>query len=219
MQSGLVSHPCVVDKNSGGMSWEQGVPASNQALTPRILVRKIRPTISGYKNQEGYLKREECKSQPRTQSPGFQCQEISPHNFKQKQVGMSQWKKLLESQAVPLKEPTHGLTYLDSLPLSSSTRVTPGGTPVAYGEKLKCLASRRAEGIIHCLNSPHTEVASWCISETPSAWLTLFDLSGGPQRLCPTQLMGPPKLLFHINVLAPALYLPKSSQISNSWPQ
>ena len=39
------------------------------------------------------------------------------------QQGWSQWNKLLEPQAVPLKEPTHGLTYSDSLPLSSSTRV------------------------------------------------------------------------------------------------
>ena len=39
------------------------------------------------------------------------------------QQGLSWWKKLLEAQAVPLKEPTHRLTYSDSLPLGSSTRV------------------------------------------------------------------------------------------------
>ena len=58
----------------------------------------------------------------------------SPHNFwLQKQVGMSQWKKLLEPQAVPLKEPTHILTYSDSLPLTSSIWVSATKTPVAYG--------------------------------------------------------------------------------------
>ena len=34
------------------------------------------------------------------------------------------------------------------------------------------------------------------VSETPSAWLTLFDL---PWRLHLTQLIGSPKLLFHLN--------------------
>ena len=48
---------------------------------------------------------------------------VSPHNFwLQNKQGMSRWKKLLESQAV-LKKPTHGLTFSDILPLSSSTRV------------------------------------------------------------------------------------------------
>ena len=40
-----------------------------------------------------------------------------------KQWGLSWGKKLLETQAVPLKEPTYGLTYSDSLPLSSSSRL------------------------------------------------------------------------------------------------
>ena len=37
MWNRLASHPCVVDKNSGGLSWEQGVPA-HQALQPRVPV-------------------------------------------------------------------------------------------------------------------------------------------------------------------------------------
>ena len=34
MQSRLVFHPHVVDKNSGGISWEQGVPAPHQGHSP-----------------------------------------------------------------------------------------------------------------------------------------------------------------------------------------
>ena len=49
-------------------------------------------------------------------SPGSRARKISPHNFwMQNQQGLSQWKKLLEPKADPLKEPTHGLTYSDSL--------------------------------------------------------------------------------------------------------
>ena len=52
------------------------------------------------------------------------AKKLSPHQFwLQTQLGLSQWKKLLDPQAVPLEEPTHGLTFSDSLPLSSSTRV------------------------------------------------------------------------------------------------
>ena len=38
--TGLVPHPCVVGKNYGGISQEQGVPAPHQlpASQPRILV-------------------------------------------------------------------------------------------------------------------------------------------------------------------------------------
>ena len=49
---------------------------------------------------------------------------ISPLNFQmQKPVGNWVVEKLQESQAVPFKEPTHRLTYSDSLLLSSSTGV------------------------------------------------------------------------------------------------
>ena len=33
-RNGLVPHPCVVDKNLGGISQERGVPAPHQALSP-----------------------------------------------------------------------------------------------------------------------------------------------------------------------------------------
>ena len=47
---------------------------------------------------------------------GSSASKISPHNFwLQNQQGLSQWKKLLESQAVPLKESTHELTQTHSL--------------------------------------------------------------------------------------------------------
>ena len=59
---------------------------------------------------------------------------------------MSWWEKLLESPAVPLIEPTHGLTYPDSIPLGSSTRVAASKSPVAHREEQKCLASRQELG-------------------------------------------------------------------------
>ena len=75
MQNRLAPHPRVVDKNSGGLSQEPGVPAPHQA--------------------------------PPAQ--GSNARRVSPQNFwLQTPVGLSQWKKLLESQAVPLKGPTHG---------------------------------------------------------------------------------------------------------------
>ena len=81
MQNGLIPHTRVVDKNSGGLYWEQGVPAPYQAPQPRAPVpgREVPTTFS-------------CKTQQ----------------------GLSQWKKLLESQAVPLKEPHTDLLRLTS---------------------------------------------------------------------------------------------------------
>ena len=64
---------------------------------------------------------------PGLAAQGSSARKISPHNFwlqNSKVVGgLSQQKKLLDPQAVPLKEPTYGLTYSDSLPLRSSTWV------------------------------------------------------------------------------------------------
>ena len=76
-QNGLVPHPHVVDKDSRGVSWEQGVPDPYHAPQPRVPVPgRLVPITSGCKNQQG----------------------------------LCQLKKLMESQAVPLKEATHGLT-------------------------------------------------------------------------------------------------------------
>ena len=43
MWNRLVSHPHVVDKNLGGLSWEQGVPATYQVPTPGFRDKKISP--------------------------------------------------------------------------------------------------------------------------------------------------------------------------------
>ena len=52
--NGLVPHPCVVDKSSGGISQQQGVIAPHQASQPRVPVaRREFPTISGCTNQWG----------------------------------------------------------------------------------------------------------------------------------------------------------------------
>ena len=40
MWNGLVSPPHVVDENSGGISWEQGVPAPHQTPQPRVPVQE-----------------------------------------------------------------------------------------------------------------------------------------------------------------------------------
>ena len=38
MQNGLIPHPCVVDKNSGAVSWERGDPVPHQAPQPMVPV-------------------------------------------------------------------------------------------------------------------------------------------------------------------------------------
>ena len=82
------------------------------------------PCVVEKKTQEGYLRSKDSQPHTGLPSPEFQCQEDkSPQLLVANQQGLSQWKKLLEPQAVPLKEPTHELTYTDSLPLSSSTRI------------------------------------------------------------------------------------------------
>ena len=93
---------------------------------------------------------------------GSSTRKIILHNcWLQKPAGISWCKKVLEPQAVPLKEPTHVLTYSDSLPLSSITRVAAGKAPVVYREKLKCLVSRPAEAIIPFLNTSPSGLAVW----------------------------------------------------------
>ena len=69
--------------------------------------------------------------------------------------------ELLEPQAVPLKECTHGLTYSDSLPLSFSARVAARRAPAAYWERLKYLALGQAEAIVPFLRPPPAEPAGW----------------------------------------------------------
>ena len=131
---------------------------------------------------------EESQPHTRTSSPGFQCQEDkSPQLLaaKTSRDGLSGRNFWSTKQAVPLKEPTHGLTYSDPHPLSSSTKVAGWKAPVAYREELKCLASRRelgnsflpdkrADGGL--LSPPPTEPQSrqvGALSETPSTQLTL----------------------------------------------
>ena len=79
-------------------------------------------------------------------------------------------------------------TYADSLPLGPSTGAAAGRAPVAYGEKLKCLASQvsaggqlpprqnsRGQALSLCWALHHTEPQSGnTISETPSTWFTWF---------------------------------------------
>ena len=61
---------------------------------------------------------------------GFSARKISPHNFcQQNPAGIDQCKKLLESQAVPLKEPTMDLLRLTPFELQhwgSSLKDTSG---------------------------------------------------------------------------------------------
>ncbi|KAF6099918.1 hypothetical protein HJG60_011640 [Phyllostomus discolor] len=71
-QNGLLSHPHVADKNSGGVSQERGAPAPHQDPQRR-----------------------------------FQGQEENPPQLlaAKKHQGLSRWKKLLEPQQFPLKNP------------------------------------------------------------------------------------------------------------------
>ena len=81
-------------------------------------------TPTWIKIQEGYIRGEESQPQTRPSSPGFQCQKYkSPLLAVKNLQEQSRGKKLLNPQAVLLKEPTHGLTYSESLLLSSSTGV------------------------------------------------------------------------------------------------
>ena len=69
MQNRLVPYSYVLEKNSGGISWEQGVPAQHQAPQHRVLVpgRKV-PTTSGCKNPAGIELVEETSEAPRCSS-------------------------------------------------------------------------------------------------------------------------------------------------------
>ena len=68
------------------------------------------------KNWEGYFGSEGSQPHARPPAQGSSARKISPHNFwLWKPVGQSQWKKLLDSQAVLYKRPTHGLTQTHSL--------------------------------------------------------------------------------------------------------
>ena len=56
MRNGLVAHPCVVDKNSGGISWEQGVPAPHQAPPAQgSSARKVSPHDFWLQKPAGFL--------------------------------------------------------------------------------------------------------------------------------------------------------------------
>ena len=84
---------------------------------------RLDPHVWWIKIQKGYLGSEKTQPHTRTPSLGFQCPEdkfLTTSGCKN-QWGLSWWKKLLEPQAVPLKEPTNTFTYSDSLPWSSRT--------------------------------------------------------------------------------------------------
>ena len=92
--------------------------------------------------------------------------------------------------------------------MGSSTRATPGRAPVAYGEKLKCLASGQVLGGNFLWNKTpearqqplsHTEPQSGdTIVETPSTWFTQVAPPWRLSKLCPIQFMG---ALFYIRPL------------------
>ena len=65
------------------------------------------PTTTQIKIWEGYLGNEESQPHTRLPNPGFQCQEEKFPQFLVAKTtrDLSQWKKLLEPQAVPLKDP------------------------------------------------------------------------------------------------------------------
>ena len=64
MKNGLVPHPRVVDKNLGGIFWEQGVPAPYQAPAQGSSARKISPHNFWLQNQAGTESVEETSGLP-----------------------------------------------------------------------------------------------------------------------------------------------------------
>ena len=108
----------------------------------------------------------------------------------QNPVGMSQWKKLLEFQAVSHKEPTHRHTQTHSLwapapgyQLERHQWHTGQNWSVWHqGESWGTAfsqAERQAEALVPFLSPTFTEPQNWqvsTISETPSNWLTLLAL-------------------------------------------
>ena len=159
-QNGLVTHPGMVGKNLGGISWEQGVPAPHQAPQPRVPVpeREV-PTTSDCKNQ----------------------------------WGLSQWKKLPEPQAFPLKR-THTGTHL--------LRLTPSELQ-HWGSSLKGTSGVQGETEVsgirvsrgyYSFSKPCPHRASKLVP-----YLTLHQPGyhcltclGDPQTLHLTQFMDPP---------------------------
>ena len=99
----------------------------------------------GWTSWERGVQAPHLPSQPRVPVPGRWI--LTTSGCKNLQ-GLSWWKKLLEPQAVPLKEPLHWLTYSDSLPLGSGYGVVAWGAPVACRGRLRCLASRQAEASV-----------------------------------------------------------------------
>ena len=115
---------------------------------------------SGVVSQEWGVPAPHQGSQLKVPVPGRQVPTTSECK---NQWGLSRWKKLLESQAVPLKEPTHILTYSASLPQGPGTEVVAWGAPVVCRGRLRCLASRQAEAIVPFLGPPpQSPPVGWC---------------------------------------------------------
>ena len=149
------------------------------------------------KIQEGYLRREGSQPHTRAPSPGFQCQEEKSPQILVVKTSRD-WIGCLYPKQFLLKNPhTDSPTHL--FPVGSGTGRGAWKAPVVHREKLKCLATSQAEVIVPFLNLPPTRQASWChiwdsINLADTTWPALEI-----QRLHPTQFMGPPQLLFHMN--------------------
>ena len=180
----------MVDKKSGGISQERGVPAPHQAP-----------------------------------SPGFQCQEDkSPQLLTAKTSrGLSLWKKLLEPQAVPLKEPHMGLLRLSPSELQHQGGSLKGTGGVLGEAEVSDISVSRGRCPFsepsHC-----RATQAGAVSEAPSIWLTMFDLPLRFPQKSTHPIYGPTQMLtvnfpYEWLVLAPASQLPKSSLTSSSRPQ
>ena len=118
---------------------------------------------------------------PGSPAQGSSAWNISPHNFwLQKPEGIKSVEEILESQEVPLNETTQTNLFRLTLYVFQHRGSSFKGTRGTQGEN-EVYSIKVSRG--HCSFSKPSpwQSQSWqagAISETPSTWLTLFDLPG-----------------------------------------
>ena len=146
------------------------------------------------KNLGGISQEQGVQLHTRFPSPGFQCQEGKPpqlpaaktsRDWVSRRNCWSPKQILLKNPQVDSPTQTHSLWapamgwWLEGHELYTGRGWHQGG--------------QRPLSLFWALPPQNWQIAS----KIPLTWLTLTTCLGDPRRLCPTQLMGPPRLLFH----------------------